>query len=518
MDHKVSKDMISSGMIPSGEKTQADLGKIQYGSAPSPSSLMDAYRSIYEHHQKDKDGNTIPHEDEINEMAGVAKARAVRAAAKKTAVAKQAAVAKTPAPAKAKPPAPKGNPSSVMGTVSRGLSSAASAAGRADKAIAARGGLKKMGTDYLKKNKGNIKGALLGKTAAGTATRIAGAAVVGRMTAGDDKPSGGYDGYRDFQKFDYVPDGDNLSEDLFDLVKSALIEEGYDEKSALKLMSSFTPELLEEVIEQAQEEAQKKNLNEFVFTGTAIAAALAKALTAAKATKMGLAAAKGIAAAKKGLTAMKGIKAATAGTKAATAGTKAATTGAKVTSTGGKVVQGSASKGNFLQKGFSAMKKKPLETAMVGSMVMPQGGGNPNAPAAQRTVGTGKRTAGVQTMDLDLFDIVKGQLLDEGLTEEECNDVMTTLTLEEINETLQLDEISGKLAMKASRAADMKRAQLAKAGNKAGAAAKSAQATRLYQGGAKRNLAKQDLSKPLNPQRKDYPMGKGANYQQKPGM
>ena len=68
MDHKVSKDMISSGMIPSGEKTQADLGRTQYGSAPSPSSLMDAYRAIYEHHQKDKDGNTIPHEGEqLNE-------------------------------------------------------------------------------------------------------------------------------------------------------------------------------------------------------------------------------------------------------------------------------------------------------------------------------------------------------------------------------------------------------------------------------------------------------------------
>ncbi len=65
MDHKVSKDMISSGMIPSGEKTQADLGRTQYGSAPSPSSLMEAYRSIYEHHQKDKDGNTIPHEEEV---------------------------------------------------------------------------------------------------------------------------------------------------------------------------------------------------------------------------------------------------------------------------------------------------------------------------------------------------------------------------------------------------------------------------------------------------------------------
>ncbi len=64
MDHKVSKDMISSGMIPSVEKTQADLGRIQYGSNPSPSSLADAYKSIYEHHQKDENGNTIPHEGE----------------------------------------------------------------------------------------------------------------------------------------------------------------------------------------------------------------------------------------------------------------------------------------------------------------------------------------------------------------------------------------------------------------------------------------------------------------------
>ena len=72
MDHKVSKDMISSGMIPSGEKTQADLGRTQYGSAPSPNKLMDAYKSMYEkkeevineHHKKDADGNTIPHEGE----------------------------------------------------------------------------------------------------------------------------------------------------------------------------------------------------------------------------------------------------------------------------------------------------------------------------------------------------------------------------------------------------------------------------------------------------------------------
>ena len=64
MDHKISKDMISSGMIPSGEKSQADLGRTQYGSVPSPSSLMDAYKKIYEHHQKDADGKVIEHEEE----------------------------------------------------------------------------------------------------------------------------------------------------------------------------------------------------------------------------------------------------------------------------------------------------------------------------------------------------------------------------------------------------------------------------------------------------------------------
>ena len=72
MDNRIANDMISSGMIPSGEKNKEDLGRTQYGSAPSPSKLMDAYKSMYdkkeevinEHHQKDKDGNTIPHEGE----------------------------------------------------------------------------------------------------------------------------------------------------------------------------------------------------------------------------------------------------------------------------------------------------------------------------------------------------------------------------------------------------------------------------------------------------------------------
>ena len=87
MDHKVSKDMISSGMTPSGEKTQADLGRTQYGSAPSPSKLMDAYKSMYdkkeevinEHHKKDADGNTIPHEgEEVNEVVGMMVAQSMK--------------------------------------------------------------------------------------------------------------------------------------------------------------------------------------------------------------------------------------------------------------------------------------------------------------------------------------------------------------------------------------------------------------------------------------------------------
>ena len=62
MDHRVSKDMISNGMTPSGEKSQADLGRTQYGSVPSPSSLMDAYKSMYE-----------KKEEVINEMASFKK-------------------------------------------------------------------------------------------------------------------------------------------------------------------------------------------------------------------------------------------------------------------------------------------------------------------------------------------------------------------------------------------------------------------------------------------------------------
>ena len=89
MDHRISKDMISSGMIPSGEKKQEDLSRTQYGTAPSPNALADVYKKMYEtkeevineHHQKDKDGNTIPHEgEELNEFVVTGTMAALKAA------------------------------------------------------------------------------------------------------------------------------------------------------------------------------------------------------------------------------------------------------------------------------------------------------------------------------------------------------------------------------------------------------------------------------------------------------
>ena len=385
MDHKVSKDMISSGMIPSGEKTQADLGRIQYGSAPSPSSLMDAYKSIYEHHQKDKDGNTIPHEgEELNESIMGAVAKGLRGASK----------------------------------VSKNL---ATSAAKADKSIKAQGGLKNIAQKKLQSAKTKLaptsgqKQALLGRTTAGKITRgvaaLGAANIAGRMS--QDKPSGGYSSYD--INFHYVPDGDTLSEDLFDALKSALIEEGCDEKNVMKIMASVTPDYFDEII-------QEENIDEAVVTGSILAGLAAKKLLGLGAAKLGAK--------------MLAKKAVVGATKMAMKkGTTAAAT-KLVGKVGAKKAAGMVAKKAAVGTG-KAMVKNPVNTALAGSMMMPQGGGggaHPQAP--QRVAASGKRTAGGLRMDLDLFDVVKGQLLDEGLTEEEILDVMTTLTIDEIQEGL----------------------------------------------------------------------------------
>ena len=173
MDHKISKDMISSGMIPSGKKTQSDLGRTQYGSAPSPSKLMDAYNSMYEHHQKDKDGNTIPHEgEELNEIV-------------------------------------------VSGTLAAlGGLAAKAGAGIAAKTAAA-GGAK----------------AVAGKAAMGLAKQAAVDKAVSTVAGG-------------MKKKEPIA----ASADLFDIVKGKLLDEGLTEEESLDVMLTLTLEEINEVI------------------------------------------------------------------------------------------------------------------------------------------------------------------------------------------------------------------------------------------------------------------------------
>ena len=305
MDHKVSKDMISSGMIPSGEKTQADLGRTQYGSAPSPSSLMDAYKSIYEHHQKDKDGNTIPHEGEqLNE----------------------------------------GLATTAGGTIGY--------------------------------QKGGVKGAIVGGTA------------------------------------------------------GAIID---------KMGKKKKPEVKED----------KEQVNEIL--GMA-AGALGAKLVGGAAAKV---AAKGAmkTALKSGMTSQ---AARTAAMKAGqSAGMKAGTSAAINYGTAGSIA-GSA---------LGGVKKFAT------------------TPVSKNTSG------GTISADVDLFDIVKCKLLDEGLTEKESIDVMLTLTLEEINEALQLDEVTAGLLMKAAKAAEVARGKAAVAGDKVGAVKKMKQGEKFYKGAVEKRKA-----------------------------
>ena len=51
-----------------------------------------------------------------------------------------------------------------------------------------------------------------------------------------------------------------------------------------------------------------------------------------------------------------------------------------------------------------------------------------------------KQVSTAQYQSADLFDIVKGQLLDEGMSEEEIKDIMLTLTPDEIMKELSAEE------------------------------------------------------------------------------
>ena len=379
MDHKVSKDMISSGMIPSGEKTQADLGRTQYGSAPSPNSLFDAYKSMYEHHQKDKDGNTIPHEgEELNE-------------------------GKIPAGLQAyldKKKGKKEDKKEVKEMIER---------------IAGGPARNQMGK-VVTKSPAKAFGDLLPKDKNKT-----------KSSYNFDKDSLAMKNKVDKRKLEVAKSKDERREkvtnivnkmgesaDLFDVISTYFIEEGYDEKDVYAAMSSV--DLTEEV----------QDLHEFIpaiLAGAAkVGAALAKGgAMAAKAVKAGGAAIKtGASAIKSGAgkliskvkqPPMQGPK-------------TAPMQGPRQANLGDKVKQGIKKVGQYV-------KDNPTSSYMI-ARDMTSGSGS----AAGQT-----RTSSISA-SADLFDIVKGQLLDEGLSEEEIKDIMLTLTPDEIMKEIEESSMS----------------------------------------------------------------------------
>ena len=241
MDHKVSKDMISSGMIPSGEKTQADLGRIQYGSNPSPSSLMEAYRSMYEHHQKDADGNVIPHEEkeELNEgkMPEGLKNYLMKKKGKKEDKQdmKEENIDEVAPLALAVPALAKG-----------------AAALLSKKAVA--GAALKLGSKAAAKTilkKGVAGAAKQGAMAAGKGIMkkpVETAVVASALKPGPKMPSTPINPRAKMTGARTA--GMYASADLFDIVKGQLLDEGIDEKDALKIMVELSQQDLKKIVDE----------------------------------------------------------------------------------------------------------------------------------------------------------------------------------------------------------------------------------------------------------------------------
>ena len=431
MDHRVSKDMISSGMTPSGKKTQADLGKTQYGSAPSPNRLMDAYHSMYQN-QKEETLN-----EKMGDMEDFA-SRNIKGAR---------GAAKVPTPPAAKAPAPTQKPNSMTDTVKARREKVVSdrrekVLGRMQKAreqgltdgvdlLAAYQsiyadtfeegkmpeGLKK----YLEKKNGKDNG----------------------EENGDEEENGNGKDKKDDKKKDKkdMKEGAGLYANIHAKRKRGGKMRKKGEKGAPSSQDFAN------AARTAKEEVE--NLDEFVVSGTiAGLAAGAKAL-AGKALASGAAKTLASTAAKKGIggAAKKGTM--MVGKKLG--GTQGAKIAAKGADAFGKM-------DNFSKLQAVSMAKDTVGSAVnkVGSVA--------TAPfsAANKVVSGGisgvtKRnttgTISAESADVDLFDILKGQLLDEGLTEQEVVEIMTTLTPEEImNEMAVNPKIA---AMDAKNKADM---------------------------------------------------------------
>jgi len=230
MDHRISKDMISSGMTPSGEKTQEDLGRTQYGSNPTPNAFAEAYKSMYEkkeevineHHKKDADGNTIPHEgEEINEALPLLAAPLIAKGLMALKGAKVGAAALKGAAA-----FKKGLMTAKAAKITGSGVSAANKVGMAQKA----GGAVRAAGATMKNNP--MSTAIVG-TSLKPAPKMPNAPIDRSKKMTGARTAGVY-----------------ASADLFDIVKGQLLDEGIDEKDALKIMLELSQQDLNDIVNE----------------------------------------------------------------------------------------------------------------------------------------------------------------------------------------------------------------------------------------------------------------------------
>ena len=431
MDHKVSKDMISSGMTPSGEKTQADLGRTQYGSAPSPSRLMDAYKSMYQNQEKENlDEMKMPPKmfNPNTKGADLLKKR-ISGEMSADQVDKAIVKSRTKVDKDTTPSLPKfkktDNPSfkkpeskSMVDTVRDRRQEVVS-----DRRERVQGQMKKAREQGLTDSVDLLSAYRAvyehhqkdkdGNTIPHEDEEVNEGKIPAGLQAYLDKKKGKKEDKKEVKE----------ESDMFDSILEHYLNEGYQREDILKAMSS---------------------LSEEPITLATIGGLLAKggAMAAKGAAVAGKVAAKGGAMAAKGL--------ASAGkTVAANVGNAAK----GVASVPGKISSGVKKVGGAVKNFYGNEKISPFVKQQVTQSAIDMG---TKAIGSMKPRGLQKKTSGTISASADLFDIVKGQLLDEGLSEEEIKDIMLTLTPDEIMEELsdivkKNDAINKANAMKAAQ-------------------------------------------------------------------
>jgi len=394
MDHRVSKDMISSGMTPSGKKSQADLGKTQYGSAPSPSRLMDAYQSMYD-----------KKEEVINEMKLGDVSGSADFASRNIKGAKGAS----------KPPTPEKTGRSqeeIKKSVDQSIQKGQE---RAEKREKLKGIMSKYGesVDLLAAYQSIYVDTFEeGKIPAGLQAFL-------DKKKGKKKDDDNGDDKKEGKK--KSKKGKGGKPDFLDLDKDG------DKKEPMKKASKEMKEHHQKDKNGNTIPHEGEEINEEPVTATLLALGKLAGSTAAKAAASGAGKALASTAAKKGIGAAAKKGTMMVGKKIG--GTQGAKIGARAADAFGKM-------DNFSKVQVGQMALNTASNVAKAPVNLVKGLGS------NMGVQQGKRasTTGTISASADLFDIVKGKLLDGGLNEEEIKNIMLELTPDEILSEMDYQE------------------------------------------------------------------------------